>query len=216
MNGDNKMKVQGKIFIVVSIILLLILISWAIIKLAGQNKTKSGEKTQDERVFNRSVTIGADKIVTEKQVKDSFKDLAKDFSKPEVSGVLVAQKDSLGEGVKYGMTMTKNNVAASIHINKFTYEKEEDLKKNIKNIPIIEGQGTSIKDLGDSARFYMFAPVAADWRAALMVIKGKSIYVFTLLQNYNEGIGITETAAKEALIKLAKQAKFEDIAKSKK
>ncbi|MBB1565469.1 MAG: hypothetical protein ACFNUB_03615 [Candidatus Saccharibacteria bacterium] len=207
------MKVQGKIFIVVSIILLLILISWAIIKLAGQNKTKSGEKTQDERVFNRSVTIGADKIVTEKQVKDSFKDLAKDFSKPEVSGVLVAQKDSLGEGVKYGMTMTKNNVAASIHINKFTYEKEEDLKKNI---PIIEGQGTSIKDLGDSARFYMFAPVAADWRAALMVIKGKSIYVFTLLQNYNEGIGITETAAKEALIKLAKQAKFEDIAKSKK
>ena len=62
----------------------------------------------------------------------------------------------------------------------------------------------------------MFAPVAADWRAALMVIKGKSIYVFTLLQNYNEGIGITETAAKEALIKLAKQAKFEDIAKSKK
>jgi hypothetical protein len=213
MNGDNKMKVQGKIFIVVSIILLLILISWAIIKLAGQNKTKSGEKTQDERVFNRSVTIGADKIVTEKQVKDSFKDLAKDFSKPEVSGVLVAQKDSLGEGVKYGMTMTKNNVAASIHINKFTYEKEEDLKKNI---PIIEGQGTSIKDLGDSARFYMFAPVAADWRAALMVIKGKSIYVFTLLQNYNEGIGITETAAKEALIKLAKQAKFEDIAKSKK
>ena len=213
MNGDNKMKVQGKIFIVVSIILLLILISWAIIKLAGQNKTKSGEKTQDERVFNRSVTIGADKIVTEKQVKDSFKDFAKDFSKPEVSGVLVAQKDSLGEGVKYGMTMTKNNVAASIHINKFTYEKEEDLKKNI---PIIEGQGTSIKDLGDSARFYMFAPVAADWRAALMVIKGKSIYVFTLLQNYNEGIGITETAAKEALIKLAKQAKFEDIAKSKK
>lgn len=213
MNGDNKMKVQGKIFIVVSIILLLILISWAIIKLAGQNKTKSGEKTQDERVFNRSVTIGANKIVTEKQVKDSFKDLAKDFSKPEVSGVLVAQKDSLGEGVKYGMTMTKNNVAASIHINKFTYEKEEDLKKNI---PIIEGQGTSIKDLGDSARFYMFAPVAADWRAALMVIKGKSIYVFTLLQNYNEGIGITETAAKEALIKLAKQAKFEDIAKSKK
>lgn len=207
------MKVQGKIFIVVSIILLLILISWAIIKLAGQNKTKSGEKTQDERVFNRSVTIGADKIVTEKQVKDSFKDLAKDFSKPEVSGVLVAQKDSLGEGVKYGMTMTKNNVAASIHINKFTYEKEEDLKKNI---PIIEGQGTSIKDLGDSARFYMFAPIAADWRAALMVIKGKSIYVFTLLQNYNEGIGITETAAKEALIKLAKQAKFEDIAKSKK
>ncbi len=207
------MKVQGKIFIVVSIILLLILISWAIIKLAGQNKTKSGEKTQDERVFNRSVTIGADKIVTEKQVKDSFKDLAKDFSKPEVSGVLVAQKDSLGEGVKYGMTMTKNNVAASIHINKFTYEKEEDLKKNI---PIVEGQGTSIKDLGDSARFYMFAPVAADWRAALMVIKGKSIYVFTLLQNYNEGIGITETAAKEALIKLAKQAKFEDIAKSKK
>lgn len=207
------MKVQGKIFIVVSIILLLILISWAIIKLAGQNKTKSGEKTQDERVFNRSVTIGADKIVTEKQVKDSFKDLAKDFSKPEVSGVLVAQKDSLGEGVKYGMTMTKNNVAASIHINKFTYEKEEDLKKNT---PIIEGQGTSIKDLGDSARFYMFAPVAADWRAALMVIKGKSIYVFTLLQNYNEGIGITETAAKEALIKLAKQAKFEDIAKSKK
>ena len=193
--------------------MLLILISWAIIKLAGQNKTKSGEKTQDERVFNRSVTIGADKIVTEKQVKDSFKDLAKDFSKPEVSGVLVAQKDSLGEGVKYGMTMTKNNVAASIHINKFTYEKEEDLKKNI---PIIEGQGTSIKDLGDSARFYMFAPVAADWRAALMVIKGKSIYVFTLLQNYNEGIGITETAAKEALIKLAKQAKFEDIAKSKK
>jgi hypothetical protein len=213
MNGDNKMKVQGKIFIVVSIILLLILISWAIIKLAGQNKTKSGEKTQDERVFNRSVTIGADKIVTEKQVKDSFKDLAKDFSKPEVSGVLVAQKDSLGEGVKYGMTMTKNNVAASIHINKFTYEKEEDLKKNI---PIVEGQGSSIKDLGDSARFYMFAPVAADWRAALMVIKGKSIYVFTLLQNYNEGIGITETAAKEALIKLAKQAKFEDIAKSKK
>lgn len=213
MNGDNKMKVQGKIFIVVSIILLLILISWAIIKLAGQNKTKSGEKTQDERVFNRSVTIGADKIVTEKQVKDSFKDLAKDFSKPEVSGVLVAQKDSLGEGVKYGMTMTKNNVAASIHINKFTYEKEEDLKKNT---PIVEGQGTSIKDLGDSARFYMFAPVAADWRAALMVIKGKSIYVFTLLQNYNEGIGITETAAKEALIKLAKQAKFEDIAKSKK
>jgi hypothetical protein len=213
MNGDNKMKVQGKIFIVVSIILLLILISWAIIKLAGQNKTKSGEKTQDERVFNRSVTIGADKIVTEKQVKDSFKDLAKDFSKPEVSGVLVAQKDSLGEGVKYGMTMTKNNVAASIHINKFTYEKEEDLKKNI---PIVEGQGISIKDLGDSARFYMFAPVAADWRAALMVIKGKSIYVFTLLQNYNEGIGITETAAKEALIKLAKQAKFEDIAKSKK
>ncbi len=207
------MKVQGKIFIVVSIILLLILISWAIIKLAGQNKTKSGEKTQDERVFNRSVTIGADKIVTEKQVKDSFKDLAKDFSKPEVSGVLVAQKDSLGEGVKYGMTMTKNNVAASIHINKFTYEKEEDLKKNI---PIVEGQGISIKDLGDSARFYMFAPVAADWRAALMVIKGKSIYVFTLLQNYNEGIGITETAAKEALIKLAKQAKFEDIAKSKK
>ncbi len=207
------MKVQGKIFIVVSIILLLILISWAIIKLAGQNKTKSGEKTQDERVFNRSVTIGADKIVTEKQVKDSFKDLAKDFSKPEVSGVLVAQKDSLGEGVKYGMTMTKNNVAASIHINKFTYEKEEDLKKNI---PIVEGQGTSVKDLGDSARFYMFAPVAADWRAALMVIKGKSIYVFTLLQNYNEGIGITETAAKEALIKLAKQAKFEDIAKSKK
>ena len=207
------MKVQGKIFIVVSIILLLILISWAIIKLAGQNKTKSGEKTQDERVFNRSVTIGADKIVTEKQVKDSFKDLAKDFSKPEVSGVLVAQKDSLGEGVKYGMTMTKNNVAASIHINKFTYEKEEDLKKNI---PIIEGQGTSIKYLGDSARFYMFAPVAADWRAALMVIKGKSIYVFTLLQNYNEGIGITETAAKEALIKLAKQAKFEDITKSKK
>ena len=207
------MKVQGKIFIVVSIILLLILISWAIIKLAGQNKTKSGEKTQDERVFNRSVTIGADKIVTEKQVKDSFKDLAKDFSKPEVSGVLVAQKDSLGEGVKYGMTMTKNNVAASIHINKFTYEKEEDLKKNI---PIVEGQGTSMKDLGDSARFYMFAPVAADWRAALMVIKGKSIYVFTLLQNYNEGIGITETAAKEALIKLAKQAKFEDIAKSKK
>lgn len=207
------MKVQGKIFIVVSIILLLILISWAIIKLAGQNKTKSGETTQDERVFNRSVTIGADKIVTEKQVKDSFKDLAKDFSKPEVSGVLVAQKDSLGEGVKYGMTMTKNNVAASIHINKFTYEKEEDLKKNI---PIVEGQGTSIKDLGDSARFYMFAPVAADWRAALMVIKGKSIYVFTLLQNYNEGIGITETAAKEALIKLAKQAKFEDIAKSKK
>ena len=207
------MKVQGKIFIVVSIILLLILISWAIIKLAGQNKTKSGEKTQDERVFNRSVTIGADKIVTEKQVKDSFKDLAKDFSKPEVSGVLVAQKDSLGEGVKYGMTMTKNNVAASIHINKFNYEKEEDLKKNI---PIIEGQGTSIKDLGDSARFYMFAPVAADWRAALMVIKGKSIYVFTLLQNYNEGIGITETAAKEALIKLAKQAKFEDITKSKK
>ena len=207
------MKVQGKIFIVVSIILLLILISWAIIKLAGQNKTKSGEKTQDERVFNRSVTIGADKIVTEKQVKDSFKDLAKDFSKPEVSGVLVAQKDSLGEGVKYGMTMTKNNVAASIHINKFTYEKEEDLKKNI---PIAEGQGASIKDLGDSARFYMFAPVAADWRAALMVIKGKSIYVFTLLQNYNEGIGITETAAKEALIKLAKQAKFEDIAKSKK
>lgn len=207
------MKVQGKIFIVVSIILLLILISWAIIKLAGQNKTKSGEKTQDERVFNRSVTIGADKIVTEKQVKDSFKDLAKNFSKPEVSGVLVAQKDSLGEGVKYGMTMTKNNVAASIHINKFIYEKEEDLKKNI---PIIEGQGTSIKDLGDSARFYMFAPVAADWRAALMVIKGKSIYVFTLLQNYNEGIGITETAAKEALIKLAKQAKFEDIAKSKK
>ena len=213
MNGDNKMKVQGKIFIVVSIILLLILISWAIIKLAGQNKTKSGEKTQDERVFNRSVTIGADKIVTEKQVKDSFKDLAKDFSKPEVSGVLVAQKDSLGEGVKYGMTMTKNNVAASIHINKFTYEKEEDLKKNI---PIVEGQGIYIKDLGDSARFYMFAPVAADWRAALMVIKGKSIYVFTLLQNYNEGIGITETAAKEALIKLAKQAKFEDIAKSKK
>lgn len=213
MNGDNKMKVQGKIFIVVSIILLLILISWAIIKLAGQNKTKSGEKTQDERVFNRSVTIGADKIVTEKQVKDSFKDLAKNFSKPEVSGVLVAQKDSLGEGVKYGMTMTKNNVAASIHINKFTYEKEEDLKKNI---PIVEGQGTSVKDLGDSARFYMFAPVAADWRAALMVIKGKSIYVFTLLQNYNEGIGITETAAKEALIKLAKQAKFEDIAKSKK
>lgn len=213
MNGDNKMKVQGKIFIVVSIILLLILISWAIIKLAGQNKTKSGEKTQDERVFNRSVTIGADKIVTEKQVKDSFKDLAKDFSKPEVSGVLVAQKDSLGEGVKYGMTMTKNNVAASIHINKFTYEKEEDLKKNI---PIVEGQGASIKDLGDSARFYMFAPVAADWRAALMVIKGKSIYVFTLLQNYNEGIGITETAAKEALIKLAKQAKFEDITKSKK
>ncbi len=207
------MKVQGKIFIVVSIILLLILISWAIIKLAGQNKTKSGEKTQDERVFNRSVTIGADKIVTEKQVKDSFKDLAKDFSKPEVSGVLVAQKDSLGEGVKYGMTMTKNNVAASIHINKFTYEKEEDLKKNI---PIVEGQGASIKDLGDSARFYMFAPVAADWRAALMVIKGKSIYVFTLLQNYNEGIGITETAAKEALIKLAKQAKFEDITKSKK
>lgn len=207
------MKVQGKIFIVVSIILLLILISWAIIKLAGQNKTKSGEKTQDERVFNRSVTIGADKIVTEKQVKDSFKDLAKDFSKPEVSGVLVAQKDSLGEGVKYGMTMTKNNVAASIHINKFTYEKEEDLKKNI---PIVEGQGASIKDLGDSARFYMFAPVAADWRAALMVMKGKSIYVFTLLQNYNEGIGITETAAKEALIKLAKQAKFEDIAKSKK
>lgn len=207
------MKVQGKIFIVVSIILLLILISWAIIKLAGQNKTKSGEKTQDERVFNRSVTIGANKIVTEKQVKDSFKDLAKDFSKPEVSGVLVAQKDSLGEGVKYGMTMTKNNVAASIHINKFTYEKEEDLKKNI---PIVEGQGTSVKDLGDSARFYMFAPVAADWRAALMVIKGKSIYVFTLLQNYNEGIGITETAAKEALIKLAKQAKFEDIAKSKK
>lgn len=207
------MKVQGKIFIVVSIILLLILISWAIIKLAGQNKTKSGEKTQDERVFNRSVTIGANKIVTEKQVKDSFKDLAKDFSKPEVSGVLVAQKDSLGEGVKYGMTMTKNNVAASIHINKFTYEKEEDLKKNI---PIVEGQGISIKDLGDSARFYMFAPVAADWRAALMVIKGKSIYVFTLLQNYNEGIGITETAAKEALIKLAKQAKFEDIAKSKK
>ena len=207
------MKVQGKIFIVVSIILLLILISWAIIKLAGQNKTKSGEKTQDERVFNRSVTIGADKIVTEKQVKDSFKDLAKDFSEPEVSGVLVAQKDSLGEGVKYGMTMTKNNVAASIHINKFTYEKEEDLKKNI---PIVEGQGASIKDLGDSARFYMFAPVAADWRAALMVIKGKSIYVFTLLQNYNEGIGITETAAKEALIKLAKQAKFEDIAKSKK
>lgn len=207
------MKVQGKIFIVVSIILLLILISWAIIKLAGQNKTKSGEKTQDERVFNRSVTIGADKIVTEKQVKDSFKDLAKDFSKPEVSGVLVAQKDSLGEGVKYGMTMTKNNVAASIHINKFTYEKEEDLKKNI---PIVEGQGASIKDLGDSARFYIFAPVAADWRAALMVIKGKSIYVFTLLQNYNEGIGITETAAKEALIKLAKQAKFEDIAKSKK
>lgn len=207
------MKVQGKIFIVVSIILLLILISWAIIKLAGQNKTKSGEKTQDERVFNRSVTIGADKIVTEKQVKDSFKDLAKDFSKPEVSGVLVAQKDSLGEGVKYGMTMTKNNVAASIHINKFTYEKEEDLKKNI---PIVEGQGASIKDLGDSARFYMFSPVAADWRAALMVIKGKSIYVFTLLQNYNEGIGITETAAKEALIKLAKQAKFEDIAKSKK
>lgn len=207
------MKVQGKIFIVVSIILLLILISWAIIKLAGQNKTKSGEKTQDERVFNRSVTIGADKIVTENQVKDSFKDLAKNFSKPEVSGVLVAQKDSLGEGVKYDMTMTKNNVAASIHINKFTYEKEEDLKKNI---PIIEGQGTSIKDLGDSARFYMFAPVAADWRAALMVIKGKSIYVFTLLQNYNEGIGITETAAKEALIKLAKQAKFEDIAKSKK
>lgn len=213
MNGDNKMKVQGKIFIVVSIILLLILISWAIIKLAGQNKTKSGEKTQDERVFNRSVTIGADKIVTENQVKDSFKDLAKDFSKPEVSGVLVAQKYSLGEGVKYGMTMTKNNVAASIHINKFTYEKEEDLKKNI---PIVEGQGTSVKDLGDSARFYMFAPVAADWRAALMVIKGKSIYVFTLLQNYNEGIGITETAAKEALIKLAKQAKFEDIAKSKK
>lgn len=213
MNGDNKMKVQGKIFIVVSIILLLILISWAIIKLAGQNKTKSGEKTQDERVFNRSVTIGADKIVTEKQVKDSFKDLAKDFSRPEVSGVLVAQKDSLGEGVKYGMTMTKNNVAASIHINKFTYEKEEDLKKNI---PIVEGQGTSVKDLGDSARFYMFAPVAADWRAALMVVKGKSIYVFTLLQNYNEGIGITETAAKEALIKLAKQAKFEDIAKSKK
>ena len=207
------MKVQGKIFIVVSIILLLILISWAIIKLAGQNKTKSGEKTQDERVFNRSVTIGADKIVTENQVKDSFKDLAKDFGKPEVSGVLVAQKDSLGEGVKYGMTMTKNNVAASIHINKFTYEKEEDLKKNI---PIVEGQGASIKDLGDSARFYMFAPVAADWRAALMVIKGKSIYVFTLLQNYNEGIGITETAAKEALIKLAKQAKFEDIAKSKK
>ena len=207
------MKVQGKIFIVVSIILLLILISWAIIKLAGQNKTKSGEKTQDERVFNRSVTIGADKIVTENQVKDSFKGLAKDFSKPEISGVLVAQKDSLGEGVKYGMTMTKNNVAASIHINKFTYEKEEDLKKNI---PIVEGQGTSIKDLGDSARFYMFAPVAADWRAALMVIKGKSIYVFTLLQNYNEGIGITETAAKEALIKLAKQAKFEDIAKSKK
>ena len=207
------MKVQGKIFIVVSIILLLILISWAIIKLAGQNKTKSGEKTQDERVFNRSVTIGADKIVKENQVKDSFKDLAKNFSKPEVSGVLVAQKDSLGEGVKYGMTMTKNNVAASIHINKFTYEKEEDLKKNI---PIVEGQGASIKDLGDSARFYMFAPVAADWRAALMVIKGKSIYVFTLLQNYNEGIGITETAAKEALIKLAKQAKFEDIAKSKK
>ena len=207
------MKVQGKIFIVVSIILLLILISWAIIKLAGQNKTKSGEKTQDERVFNRSVTIGADKIVTEKQVKDSFKDLAKDFSKPEVSGVLVAQKDSLGEGVKYGMTMTKNNVAASIHINKFTYEKEEDLKKNI---PIVEGQGTSVKDLGDSARFYMFAPVAADWRAALMVVKGKSIYVFTLLQNYNAGIGIAETAAKEALIKLAKQAKFEDIAKSKK
>ena len=207
------MKVQGKIFIVVSIILLLILISWAIIKLAGQNKTKSGEKTQDERVFNRSVTIGADKIVTENQVKDSFKGLAKNFSKPEVSGVLVAQKDSLGEGVKYGMTMTKNNVAASIHINKFTYEKEEDLKKNI---PIVEGQGTSIKDLGDSARFYMFAPVAADWRAALMVVKGKSIYVFTLLQNYNEGIGITETAAKEALIKLAKQAKFEDIAKSKK
>ena len=206
------MKVQGKIFIVISIVLVLILIGWAVVKLMNQNK-QDDNQTQDNRVFDKSITIGADKVVTTDQIRESFKDIAKDVGNAEASGVLVAQKGSLGEGVKYNMTMTKNNAPASVHVNKFTYDDEANLKKSL---PISEEQGDKVEGIGSNARFYAFAPVAADWRATLMVVQDKSVYTFTLLQNYNEGIGITETAAKEALINLAKQAKFEDLAKSSK
>lgn len=204
--GSSNVKRQGKIFIVVGIVLLLALISWAAILLVNKYNTKKSDTVEDNRIIDRSKTIGADKIVSSRQVTAAFEGLAKDITGPQKSGVLVADKNSEGEAVLYSMNMLKKEAPATLQVNKFVYKDAEAVKSNL---PFEESRGEAVDGIGDMARFFKFRPVAADWQAVVMVIKGNTIYTFTLIQNHNKGIGITDTAAKQALISLAKDANYQ-------
>lgn len=203
--GNTDVKRQGKIFIVIGIVALLLLIGWAAASIIQKQKSKNQVAQTDARLIDKNKTIGADKIISSRQVVEAFKGLGKDVHGPHKSGVLVAEKNSQGEAVTYPMKTVKKNVTATLHVNKFIYTDTETLKKNL---PFEESRGEAVEGVGDMARYMFIRPVAADWQAVVMVVKDKTLYTFTLIQNYNEGIGITETAAKQALVSLAKNANY--------
>ena len=207
------MKLQGKIFIVAGIVIVLILIGWSIVTLMNQGKKNDSNNETQNSIIDTAATIGAKEVVSRENIEESFKDLAKEIGQAEDSGVMVSDRALLAESVKFAMKMTKNDMPADLYASKFTYNDKEVLNQNH---PITNEQADKVEGLGEVAKFYAFAPVSADWRAVLMVVKDKTIYTFTLIQNYEKGIGITETAAKEALVNLAGKAKFEDKAKQAK
>ena len=180
-------------------------IAGAIVFLVKSNIKSSQQSADPSQIVDKNKHIGVAGVVTKGAVDKSFEGLAKDASGPKQSGTLVADANLEGETARYTLKTTKNNKTVYVDVNVLAYVNKEELDKTK---PFAGTSKESIPGLGDEARYFTPRRTSADVQTAVIVVKDATSYKFSLTQNYNDGIDITETAAKKALLELAKQAKF--------
>lgn len=198
------MKNRKNIYIAVGIVLLLVLVAGAIIVLVQKDNKKT---TTDDtaQIVDKNKHIGVAGVVTQKMVTDSFKGLAGDVSGPTQSGTLVAEPELEGETARYTLKTDKNGKSVYVDVNVLAFINKDELNKTN---PFAGTSEEVISGVGDEARYFTPRATAADEQTAVIVVKDATSYKFSLMQNKNDGIDITQTAAKKALLELAKQANY--------
>lgn len=199
------MKNRKSIYIAVGIILLLVVVAGAIVYLV-QKMNSSGKQTDEvTQIVDKNKHIGVAGVVTKEAVNSAFEGLAKEASDPVQSGTLVADPNLNGETARYTLKTAKNGKKVYVDVNVLAYVNKEEMEKTK---PFAGTGEEAIQGLGDEARYFTPRRTDAEQYAAIIVVKDATSYRFSLTQNHNDGIDITPTAARQALLKLAKEANY--------
>ncbi|MGO3702116.1 MAG: hypothetical protein ACTJG2_02935 [Candidatus Saccharimonadales bacterium] len=194
---------RKRIYITIGAVVLIVIIAVVAFVLIQQRKSGNEQTGEITQLVDENKHIGVVGVATKGKVTEAFSGLVKDISDPKQSGTLVADKNLDGESVQYTAKTVKNDHQITININVLAYTDKEALEKAD---PFAGTTDETIDDLGDEARYYLPRATAADQEVAVIVVKDATVYKFSLVQNHNDGIDITRTAAQQALVKLAKES----------
>lgn len=200
------MKNRKKVFIVVGIVLLVVITAAIAIAMVLGSRDQSGNQTDGEtQIIDRDRHIGVVGVVTKEAVASAFEGLAGDVQNPTQSGTLVADEAMLGETARFMLKTAKNGHDVYVDVNALAFDNKEELESANTFAGTSE---ETIDGLGDEARYFTPRRTDAEQQVAVIVLKDNTSYKFSLVQNHNDGIDITQTAAKEALVALAREANF--------
>ena len=200
------MKNRKKMYIIIGVVVAVALATAGIVYAVLQGRDNEPDNTSDTaQIVDPNRHIGVIGVVSREDVNAAFEGLAKDATEPEQSGTLIGEPTLEGESVHYNLTTDKNGYTVQVQVNALAFSSKSELEKAT---PFAGASEEVIDDLGDEARYFTPRRTDAEQQVAVIVVKDATSYKFSLVQNRNDGMDITETAAKQALLALARDAKL--------